>query len=99
MAELILYIGNSGTGKSTALRNLPPEDTIILTPNGKSLPFPGGRKFIRGENFFINNNLIGGSKTPKNELEKLDLKEFIEQVANNTKRKYLVIEDFTHFVS
>lgn len=99
MAELILYMGNSGVGKSTSLRNLPPKDTIILTPNGKSLPFPKGAQYIRGTNLFINNNLKGGSDDPKNELEKLDLQEFIRQVAQHTKVKYLVIEDFTHFFS
>jgi len=99
MAELILYIGDSGVGKSTSLRNLPPEDTIILTPNGKSLPFPGGNNYVRGTNLFVNNNLKDGSDTPQNELEKLDVQDFIKQVADNTKKKYLVIEDFTHFFS
>jgi hypothetical protein len=99
MAELILYMGKSGTGKTTSLRNLPPEETIILTPNGKSMPFPGGNKYVRGQNLFINNNLKGGSNDAKNGLEELDIQDFIEQVANNTPAKYLIIEDFTHFFS
>lgn len=101
MAEPILIMGKSGTGKSTSLRNLPPEQTIILSPNAKSLPFPGSAKnYVRGKNFFVNNQMMGGSDDPKNELEKMDLKLFIRTVAEQaTKVRYLVLEDFTHYFS
>ena len=99
MAELVLYMGKSGTGKTTSLRDLPPSETIILTPNGKSLPFPNGSQYVRGKNLFVNNNLKDGSDKAQNPLEKLDVADFLEQVSKNTKAKYLVIEDFTHFFS
>lgn len=39
MGELIFIIGRSGTGKSTSLRNLNPEETIIINSDQKALPF------------------------------------------------------------
>ena len=37
----IMIIGESGRGKSTAIRNLPSESTFIINVMGKPLPFPG----------------------------------------------------------
>ena len=98
MAEPILYMGKSGVGKSSALRNLPSDKTIILTPNAKTFPFPNSYK--RGVNHFVNNKLTGGNPDSKYPLETIGLKDFIQQVAiNATHVKYLVIDDFTHFFS
>lgn len=44
MAETILILGESGTGKSTALRNLNPEETFIISTTGKPLPWRGYKK-------------------------------------------------------
>lgn len=41
MAEKILIMGESGTGKSTSLRNCDPTTTAIVNPVGKPLPFKG----------------------------------------------------------
>lgn len=38
MAELIAVVGNSGSGKSTSLRNLDPTTTFIINVAGKPLP-------------------------------------------------------------
>ncbi len=43
MAQEILIIGQSGTGKSTSLRNLNPAETVIINPTKKNLPFKGFR--------------------------------------------------------
>ena len=45
MAEKILIMGESGTGKSTSIRNCDPEITAIVNPVGKPLPFRGSKKF------------------------------------------------------
>lgn len=46
-----MVIGESGRGKSTAIRNMPPESTFIINVMGKPLPFPGAfQKFKYGEN-------------------------------------------------
>jgi len=41
MSTGILVIGDSGTGKSTSIRNLPPEQTFIINILGKPLPMRG----------------------------------------------------------
>lgn len=38
MAELIGVVGNSGSGKSTSIRNLDPKSTFIINVAGKPLP-------------------------------------------------------------
>lgn len=43
-AETLCIVGESGTGKSTSLRNLNPEETFIISTTGKPLPFKGWRK-------------------------------------------------------
>lgn len=44
MANVILVIGDTGTGKSTSLKNLNPENTVIINVLGKELPWRGSRK-------------------------------------------------------
>lgn len=39
MAELCFVIGRSGSGKSTSLRNLNAEETVIINSDQKALPF------------------------------------------------------------
>lgn len=43
MNNAVLIIGESGTGKSTAIRTLPAEQTFIINILGKPLPFRGWR--------------------------------------------------------
>lgn len=44
MSQSILILGESGTGKSSSIRNLPPEETVIINVIGKPLPFRGALK-------------------------------------------------------
>ena len=39
MAVLVMIYGQSGTGKSTSLRNFEPDDVCIINVSGKPLPF------------------------------------------------------------
>lgn len=39
MAKLVLVIARSGTGKSSSLRNLKPEEAAVVLCSGKDLPF------------------------------------------------------------
>jgi len=41
MAQSVLIIADSGSGKSTAIRNLNPEETFIINIANKPLPFKG----------------------------------------------------------
>ena len=49
MAEKVLIMGESGTGKSTSMRNLDPAKTAIINPVGKALPFKGKFDMLNGE--------------------------------------------------
>lgn len=53
MANKILILGQPGTGKTSAARNLDPATTFIICPDEKALPFPGWKnnyKTIIGDN-------------------------------------------------
>ena len=39
MAQLVFLVGKSGMGKSTSLRNLNHEETVIINTDQKALPF------------------------------------------------------------
>ena len=57
MSELIAIVGQTGTGKSTAVRTLDPKETVIINIVGKPLPFKGWKKDYRpgiqqGGNFY-----------------------------------------------
>src|SRR5438045_5307450 len=39
MAKLVLIIAKSGTGKSSSMRNLKPEEAAVVLCSGKDLPF------------------------------------------------------------
>jgi hypothetical protein len=40
MAEILVIYGESGTGKTTSLRNLNPKESLIINSDEKRLPFP-----------------------------------------------------------
>lgn len=44
MSNSILIIGESGSGKSTSIRNLDPKETFVINVLDKPLPFKGFRK-------------------------------------------------------
>ncbi len=84
-AKAILLLGDEGTGKTTSLRTLPPNETIIIQPNTKDLTWPGWEK-----DFVLTKNLL--------RIQRLDqaptvMKQAIQMYPNT---KYLVIEDTTH---
>lgn len=43
MSKAILIIGESGSGKTTSLRNLPPDETCYIDADGKGLSWKGWR--------------------------------------------------------
>jgi hypothetical protein len=44
MSTIVAIMGESGTGKSTSIRNLDPKTTCIINIDGKDLPFKGWKK-------------------------------------------------------
>jgi hypothetical protein len=49
-SKLIGIVGATGTGKSTAIKYLNPEETYIINVAKKELPFKGSEKLYNGEN-------------------------------------------------
>lgn len=49
MAQMLLVMGESGTGKSTSMRNCDPATTAVVNPVGKPLPFKGKFEMLNSE--------------------------------------------------
>lgn len=49
MANLVMILGKSGTGKSTSIKTLDPEETVIINVLGKRLPFKGSNTLYNAE--------------------------------------------------
>ena len=49
MAQMLLIMGESGTGKSTSMRNCNPATTAVVNPVGKPLPFKGKFTMLNSE--------------------------------------------------
>lgn len=49
MAQMLLIMGESGTGKSTSMRNCDPATTAVVNPVGKPLPFKGKFTMLNSE--------------------------------------------------
>lgn len=49
MAQKVLIMGESGTGKSTSLRNCNPATTAVVNPVGKPLPFKNHFEMLNNE--------------------------------------------------
>lgn len=93
MANELALVGPSGTGKSTSLRNLPPEETFIISPSKSALPIPGFRKkysTISKENptgnFMMTKDLSKACRRIKRIATEEKYKHF----------KYIVLDDVTH---
>lgn len=62
MANTVLVIGKSGSGKSRSIKNLDPEKTVIVNVIEKPLPFKGWKskysefKGPKGGNLFVSDN-------------------------------------------
>lgn len=50
MANAIIILGKSGTGKSTSIKSLDPKTTVIVNVLGKILPFKGSKTNYNKEN-------------------------------------------------
>lgn len=89
MSNLIVVLGESGTGKSTSFRNLNHEETFIINVLNKPLPFKGYKKLYNDSN--------------KNYLESDRYGEILKYLqAINDRRpeiKTIVIDDFSFLMN
>ena len=64
MAQLVLIISPSGTGKSSSLRNLTKEEAAVVLCSGKDLPFRHELSTFVPKNYVEVFNIIDQSKKP-----------------------------------
>lgn len=85
MSIATLILGDTGTGKSTSLRNLSPEDVLLIQAIKKPLPFRSAdwKQLTKdGGSIFVSDNA-----------------EQIIAVMNKCKRPIIVIDDFQYIMS
>lgn len=83
----VALAGKPGTGKTTSLRNLPPEHTMFITP-GKSVALQGYTPLVNGEgNYMVQPDVT-------------KVYPIIKAVSDQMPHvKFLVLEDITHWMS
>jgi len=91
MAKAILVQGLSGTGKSTSWRNMPSEESMIISPNGKQLPWGGSS----GQYKPVNSTTGKGNVIVTNKL--LEVPKWLQWINKAKHVKYVLIDDYTHF--
>jgi hypothetical protein len=94
MKKAVLIIGESGTGKSTSIRTLPPEETFIINILDKPLPFRGSQKQYTN---LSEDGLTGNYYAPssrKSLLKTIDLVNLYRPEI-----KYLIVDDFGYTIT
>lgn len=81
MAKQILVIGESGSGKTTSMRNLPPAETFYIDCDGKGLSWRGWRDQYNeaNKNYYKTNKAAQVVGT-------------IKVIANAEKYKYIIVD-------
>jgi len=64
MSKLVLILANPGTGKTSSLRNLKPEEVTVVSVTGKELPFKSDIKQIVPKSAAEVVQIINKSKKP-----------------------------------
>lgn len=84
MSKVIGVMGESGSGKTTAMRNLPPKETFYIDCDKKGLNWKGWRKqySVENKNYFATDSF----SSCKSLMEKVDKSENFRHI------KYLVID-------
>lgn len=83
MSIATLILGESGTGKSTSLRNLPPEKTLLIQCINKPLPFPSKAWTVRNK-----------STNPEGNVFRTGSSENIIKAIQMSKNEIVVIDDY-----
>jgi hypothetical protein len=93
MSKKILILGESGSGKSTSLRNLDPKETFIINVIGKDLPFKGWKSAYKP---FSKENPDGNLYNTYN--PNLILKLY-DKIKERNDIKNIIIDDFQYIMS
>ena len=87
MATTVLILGESGSGKSTSMRQLPSDDTLLIQVVRKRLPFRAG-----DWNYWTQESKNGNIFVSDAWAQIIDL-------TKKTRRKRIVIDDFQYILS
>ncbi len=88
MAIVTMILGESGTGKTTSLRNMPPAETLLLQAIKKPLPF-------RSKTWKYWDKVA----TPQGNIFVRDDSDKIIVAMKGTKRKIIVLDDFQYVLA
>lgn len=91
MSKSILIIGESGSGKTTSMRNLPPEKTYYIDCDGKGLSWKGWRKQYNAENKNYK-QIIRACEETDTDIADTIIKTMMVISLNNPEVKYIVID-------
>lgn len=88
MANLIMILGPTGSGKSTSIKTLDPKETVIINVLEKELPFKGSRKLYNKE-----------SKNLFNVHKPLEVIQYLENISTKaTYVKNVIVDDSTYIM-
>ena len=96
MSETICVVGESGTGKSTSLRNLDPKCTFVISTTGKPLPLKGYKKKyipIHKEG----QSMVGNYYVSSGYSQILNMLKIIDKTMPHIKQ--VIIDDFQYMLS
>lgn len=88
MSTATLIIGETGTGKTTSLRNMDPQETLLIQALKKPLPFKA-----KGWTHFDK------EKSPKGNIFVTDDSQRIIAYMTKTQRKVIVLDDFQYVLA
>lgn len=86
MSIAVFILGESGTGKSTSLRNMDSSNTLLIQAIKKPLPFPSKWSIVSKDN-------------PQGNIYISDHADAICHAMANTKRDIIVLDDFQYTMS
>lgn len=87
MSIATMILGESGTGKSTSLRNLPPEQVLLIQAVSKPLPFKS-KGWVKGAEGNASGSIYVNDNAQK-----------IIAAMNKTSRSIIIIDDFQYTMS
>lgn len=88
MSYPVLILGESGTGKTTSLRNMKASDCLLIQAVKKALPFKS-KEWVRFDK----------EKTPEGNVVVSDKAEFICKAITHTKKPIIIIDDFQYIMA